>query len=380
MDPNKLVIGTAFYLGMSFAILLLSGWRLMTVGGVLGALFFLILVDVPRPWIVELILGAGMGSFISWLGSLGKHKLGPYLRPYIDPDSWEIAAARSPLSPDERLDRLTLANSAAAGASAFGLLSLVLFTRKFWEEMTVESLLASLVIAWFGISFLDLVTGKGYYLATESTTKDDQSERSASTHSIYKALKVGIVVLVLAVLMKIFEDLLEKGVTGENKSGYLLLMLNSLTAGVVTYYWIAAVQYRESSVARASAVSSTMLGVVLTFIPSLLIYSPDPNHPGYAIFIFPILFALFFGILLFGLYAYAGGWAIGFFRRVKPVALRVMLGLIPVAILYTLILVLWMRTERYPLTPHHWLQHFMAVAGWGLGLWLNKRTERILGG
>jgi hypothetical protein len=89
-----------------------------------------------------------------------------------------------------------------------------------------------------------------------------------------------------------------------------------------------------------------------------------------------MLLAIFFGFLLFGLYAFAGGLAIVAGWGI-PIAWRAMVGLLPVALLYTLCTVLLAPKFAMPMTLNLWLQHVMMVAGWGLGLWSNQKTETV---
>lgn len=134
-----------------------------------------------------------------------------------------------------------------------------------------------------------------------------------------------------------------------------------------------------------------MLGAILTFIPilivCLLVFSEDflqgqPSERRSTVFlivILAIIASLLYGALLFGSYAFAGGLAIQF-RGFMPVALRIILCLIPVAFLYTLMLYISYRKLDIPMTLGDWLQNVLMVTGWGLGLWLNKKTESVLGG
>ena len=399
MDPNNIVIGTALYLGMIGAIVLLNGWRLVAAGGILGTLLFPLVLEgphPPHPKIVQLALGALMGCGIAYVGGLVKENLGPHLRPFIDPDSWETAAVRTPLSLEERRDRVVVANSAAAGASAFGLLSIVgskvlslLFSGELHKILSTEKvavwLLTSGVIAWLGISFLYLITG------TDHHDTEEEPSKTATNPSVSNWLRFGIILFTFSVMEQIIEDLLKEGLWAEEGTGIMTLLVNSLTAAVVTYYWVAATQLREPSVAKASAFSCTILGAILTFpffgFHLLLLVTPGGGNVGGKLIwamILAVVCSVLFGILIFGLYAFAGGLAIGSGRNM-PVAARVMLGLLPVAALYTLITVYGLR-QIEPLldqkdslvTLNDWLQHIMQALGWGLALLLNKRTERAL--
>jgi hypothetical protein len=97
--------------------------------------------------------------------------------------------------------------------------------------------------------------------------------------------------------------------------------------------------------------------------------------------------ALFFGLVLFGLYAYAGGFALERLR-VRPLAGRIAVGIFAVAIVQTTLQVLvtaflgdvLTTPGRPPVATNarDWSVHMAMAAGWVLGLWVDPGTERAL--
>jgi hypothetical protein len=395
MDFSKFVYGSVYYVGMFLVVLFVSGWRLLAIGAISGAVVFPILFGGRQPFIVELLLGAVMGFFLSWLGSLGKEKLRPYLRAYIDPDSWdtetERAAGLLPLSPEERSVRWTLVNSAAAGSSSAGLLS-VWISETLNQELSFQQLLeqfsgwllTTVVITWVGVSLFSWTSGKS----------DKQGAVQSGTWA-----KVGFLALLLTMSQDIIKNLIEKGFQIKDGIGIWILLVNSLTAGAVTYYWTAGTQLRQRSIAWRAALSSSILGGMMMFPPAFIFFLKifpfsfgSSYLQGEILFSFLVtiilaaLISFGFGVFLFGMYAFAGGSAIRFGGAI-PAALRVLLGLIPVAAFYMIFLYGLQIFLRQYGTPDHkslplewkdWFHPFTGVLGWSLGLWSNQKFKRVV--
>jgi hypothetical protein len=350
-----------------------------------------ILAGGRLPFMQKLILGAGMGFFLSWLGSLAKEGLRPHLRAYIEPDSWDIgtegAARPLALSPEERSVRWTLANSAAAGSSAAGLLLVWisetlnqnLSFQQFREQFSVW-LLTTVVIAWVGISLFSWTSG----------TSDKQGAVRSGTW-----IKVGFLAFLLAMSQEIIGNMIEKGFQLKDGIGVWILLMNSLTAGIVTYYWVAGAQLRQRSIAWRAAFSSSMLGGMMVFPPAFVFFFlifpfsfGSGNQLGnFLVTIFLAAFISFaFGVFLFGLYAFAGGSMIRFGRSI-PAAFRVLLGLIPVAAFNMIFLYgsqIFLKQYGPPgnnsLAPEwkDWFHPFAEVLGWSLGLWSNQGFSKVV--
>jgi hypothetical protein len=391
MDFGKSVLGSVYYSGMFLAVLFIGGRRLLVVGGVTGAVFFPFLLESPHPFVIMVLLGAAMGALLAWLGSLAREGLSPYLSPYIDPDSWapgtNRAAGAPPASSEERSIRLTLANAAAAGASSAGLLSIWLAEvlsqelrfKQLFEQLS-GSLLTIVVIAWVGVSLFNV----------------NSNNPGATPQGIW--IKAGLLAFLLAISQEIIGNLMEKGLQLKDGVGIWILLVNSLMAGVVTYYWTAAAQLRQRSIARRATFSSSLLGGLMVFPPLaivLLTVIPVSGSGGkgqemlFFLLVMVLLAAvvsLFYGFLFFGLNALVGTVAIRF-RGAFPVALRVLIGLLLVAALYVVILFgvrAWLRSRLGPgdaswlLQWQDGLQPFAEAVGWGAGLWLQPGFKRVM--
>jgi hypothetical protein len=195
-------------------------------------------------------------------------------------------------------------------------------------------------------------------------------------------------------------NLMEKGLQSKDGMGVWILLVNSLTAGVVTYYWIAWAQLRQRSIAWRAAFSSSMLGGLMMFPLAaffILKISPDYPTPGYkagenlvfllVIILLAAVISLFYGFFFLGLNAFAGGSALQFGGTLPVAALRILLGLIPVAavsaffIYLSQVLVLRRLAPENTLWLMDWkdcLHPFIGPIGWSLGLWLNPGFERVV--
>lgn len=395
MDISKFVCGSVYYFGMFLVVLFVSGGRLLAIGAISGAVVFPILWSGPLPFMGKLGAGALMGFLLSWLGSLAKERLRPYLRAYIDPDSWDIGTERAvgplPLTPEERSVRWTLANSAAAGSSSAGLLLLWisetlnqnLSPQQFFEQLFVW-LLTSMVIAWIGVSLF----------SSSSGISDKQRTAQSGTWG-----KVGFLALLLAMSQEIIGNLLEKGFQIKDGIGAWILLMNSLSAGVVTYYWTAGAQLRQRSITRRAAFSSSLLGMLMIFPPAFFFFFRilpssfgSSNKQGEILLFFLLIIILaaaigfYWGFIFFGLNALAGGSMIRFGGPL-PAALRVLLGLIPVAACHLFLFYVSRDLVLSRLTPDNtplgldwrdWVHPFAGAIGWSLGLWLNPGFERVV--
>jgi hypothetical protein len=206
------------------------------------------------------------------------------------------------------------------------------------------------------------------------------------------------VVFTVLVLLDVLKDGIAAGLEAEEGRGLYILASNCLVAGVVTFYLASAVLYRAPSVAlRATEASTTFgalltlplafyLGVALAF--GLAASSGKPlSELGKEILfgsiIFMVLLAIYFGLLLFGLYALCGGLALGRLR-VKPVALRAAIGLLPLAVIYACFaaalvkMVPSVMTEGATLTATDLSAQTAMVLGWCLGLLLDSGSDRVL--
>lgn len=398
LDSLKGLVSIVLTLGLFAPIFLLKGWTRLAAGSAAGALLFCALRAFSGKGFQGggLLSGAIAGLLISLAGAYVKEKLWPKrLRPVIVPEAWEPAAGLEPLTAEDKHSRLNVATSAAASASAFGLVAVAIFEQDFWKGLTAGDLIFKLVVSgvvgWIGARSFDpirhLTVGKGRRHEEESEAGILNIRRQAVKPSLRTQLKIAVIVLFGLVTGDFWKDILKHGLEATGGLGVYVLVANTLTAGVVTYYWSAAVQYRAPSVAWRAAVSSTTLGAVITSPFALLaalshvaVARPGGNLPNPAgAFLF---YALFFGVVLFGSYAMSGGWALGLGRR-WPVHWRVFAGLIPVVIIYTvaggLLTPLSLHIE---LAMSDWLQllagNLMMAVGWALGIWLDKGSGRAL--
>ncbi|MBI4763950.1 MAG: hypothetical protein HY787_05020 [Deltaproteobacteria bacterium] len=392
MDFSKFVFGSVYYLGMFLTILIVGGRRLIVIGTISGAVVFPILLGGLQPLVVELLAGAILGFIFSWMGSLVKEKLEPYLRVYIDPDAWMVETGKvagiPPLSPEEKSVRLTLASAAAAGASTAGLLLLWISERsipklpsqQLFEQLFIW-LLTIVVMAWVGTSLFNLPLG--------ASKRPDGVQRGKTW------VKVSLLAFLLAISQEVIGNLLEKGLQLKNGVGVWILLVNGLTAGVVTYYWTAGAQLRQRSIARRAAYYSTWLGGLMIFPPmafiSLKILPYTASRQEVILyFLLAIILAsaisLIYGFLFFGLNALAGGAALRWVGTI-PAAPRLLLGLIPVAALSAIFFYVSQTFLLTGLTPDQkplaldwwdWVHPFTGPLGWSLGLWVNPEFARLV--
>jgi hypothetical protein len=196
-------------------------------------------------------------------------------------------------------------------------------------------------------------------------------------------------------------NMMEKGLQMRNGLGIWTLLVNSLAAGVATYYWTACAQLRHRSIARRAGSSSSLLGGLMLFPPMLILVllavpfwssggSTYKSEGMLFYFLLSIFLAAaiswFYGILFLGLNAFLGGMAI---RRgwAIPAALRVLIGLLPVAALnvafmYGINALMSARgmlgNTPLPLVWQDWLHPFASALGWSLGLLSNPGFERVM--
>jgi hypothetical protein len=144
----------------------------------------------------------------------------------------------------------------------------------------------------------------------------------------------------LVFLLSLQPTLLHECVGEVVMKGDALATLSVLNAAIfpafVTYYWSAALQQRERSVARQAGLSSTCFGALVWWaapvVNGLSWLQPSRTDEG-ALFIafafaVAVVFYVVFGVLVDGTLAYAGGWALDRARRseVEPWQAVAMLG------------------------------------------------------
>jgi hypothetical protein len=198
-----------------------------------------------------------------------------------------------------------------------------------------------------------------------------------------------LLVLFFMLQLTVLHGTLEERVHEGDATASLQILLAALPAGVITYYWCAALQAGDASVMRRSGAAATLAGTLLTGLPLFL---------GVTIFtgvkfaaagakltaLVPALLlllalaipgALVFGVLMMGISAYAGGWMIDRSRRLSlaPAACVALIGvgLCLASLVLIATAVLLMRMIHVPLDAEN--QRNLAFTlviqvGWTAGL------------
>lgn len=409
-----ILLGVAFVAGLLAATLRLTGRRrdIAAAGwGSLSALAAYGLGFREEGWYWAIPAGAIIGWLFTAGWDLTRDSIWPTLRPIVAPDHWDLAATRPPLAPAERQTRTRVALSAAAGASGVGLMVVCGFEQACRSNVIGPSLavylVISLVVAWLSARFLEPIQDVALPRTNQRSTPDPAATNEASSRwrSVLgrNPVQYSVLTFVLLVLGDIGSDVLKHGLQAGGGAGVLVFLLNSLGAGVVTYYWAAAVLLRAPSVARRATYTTTIIGALIA-APFTLVYvlrilpivpsGSGPSMQSQALFVLLIGALIFlgssilFGLLLFGLYAYGGGLALDRLR-ITPVAWRVAAGLLPVALLYTLLLLLVLTllrtllarngvTVEVALPASGWFTQAAMAVGWSLGLWADAHSERAL--
>lgn len=352
-------------------------------------------------------------ALLGWLFATGwdflREVAWPRLAPILAPGHWDLAQTQPPVSAPQRRARWSVALSAAAGAAGVGLMVVCGFDSSCRSEVIGPSLAAylilSAVLAWLGARFLDpirevVLPGAEPHRAPDPTGEDRPTDGRGAGIGLTRG-QFGILSLVGLLILHVGGDFIGRGLQAQGGAGPLVLLLNSLVAGVVTYYWVSAAVLRAPSVARRAAYTTTTIGALIATPFALLVALRAMTvieFPGMSIqaqgFIALLVGALFllgttviFGLVLFGLYAYAGG--LGLDRlRFRPLVWRVAIGVFAVAIVQTLLqflLLVLLGDITDPGAPParmkaaDWLVHVAMAAGWVLGLWVDPSTERALG-
>lgn len=257
-------------------------------------------------------------------------------------------------------------------------------------------LVISVVAVWLSARFLEPIVDvirRGTGSAPDPAGKTELSDRSPAL-SGRNRVQFSILLFVVLVAGDVAVDLFKHGLQASDGTGVVTLLINSLVVGVVTYYWVAAISLHAPSVARQAAHATTVVGALLTapiaVVQALRVMAalePSPYAGQYLLgqLLFMLLagaltllgLSLFFGIILFGLYAYGGGLALDRLL-ITPVALRVTVGLLPVATLYTLLVLLFAARLNIELVTANWLAQAAMVAGWALALLVDPRSQRAL--
>lgn len=334
----------------------------------------------------------------------------PRLAPIIAPGRWDLAKTRPPVSARQRRDRWSVTLSAAAGAAGVGLMVVCGFDSSCRSEVIgpnlVGYLILSAALAWLGARFLDpirdvVLPGGERRPAPDPPGEDRPTDGRSAGIGLTRG-QLGILSLVGLVILHVGGDFIGKGLQAQGGAGPLVLLINSLVAGVVTYYWASAAVLRAPSVARRAAYTTTAIGALIATPFALLVALRAMRvieFPGMALQVqalvalligalFLLAIAITFGLVLFGLYAYAGGLALDRLRF-RPLAGRVAIGVFAVAVIQTLFQLLLfvllgdiLTAAGEPAVKMNAADRFVHVAmaaGWVLGLWVDPSSERTLG-
>lgn len=353
------------------------------------------------------------GALLGWLFTAGwdflREIAWPRLAPIIAPGHWDLATTRPPVGARQRRDRWSVTLSAAAGAAGIGLMVVCGFDASCRSEVVGPDLagylVLSAVLAWLGARFLDpvrdvVLPDTERRPAPGPPGEDTPTGGRAAAIGLTRG-QIGILSLVGLLLLHVGGDFIGKGLQAQGGAGPFVLLINSLVAGVVTYYWAAAAVLRAPSVARRAAYTTTAIGgliaapfalvVGLRAMAAITFSGTSPQAQALvALLIGALIFlgiAILFGLVLFGLYAYAGGLALDRLR-LTPLAWRIAIGVFAVAIVQTMLQLLVMASLKstlaaagqppVELTAGDWLVHVAMAAGWVLGLWVDPATERTL--
>ena len=353
---------------------------------------------------VMLLLGAGLMRVSARL-KIGPSNLAALIRGALSPRYWTDPPAPPP-SVSDFTKRWFVAVAAATGAVIGNLITDGKFIHSLVDAFTPARIVFTLLITVVSMTLIgpveEYIFGSRFAAPTtpartgaehEAQQEEADAETSRFEHMMQlmspRAFGRFLLVLFFMLQLTVLHGTLEERVHEGDASASLQILLAALPAGVITYYWCAALQLGVPSVTRRSTVASTLAGTLMTGLPlfvGVIIFTGVTYAAAGAKFtalasallvllILAIPGSIVLGVLTMGLFAISGGWMIDRSRRLSlsPVASVAMIGaglcLASGALILVVSLLLTMMHVHLDATTQRDLTLTVVIqVGWTIGL------------
>jgi len=285
---------------------------------------------------------------------LGRTTMAALLRGTLSPRYWTDPPSPPP-SVADFTKRWFVAVAAATGSVIGTLITDGKFIHILLEAFSPARIIFTLLVTVVSITLIgpveEYIFGSRFAAARPAAEAGEEHETHEAEPSRFehmmqlmspRAFGRFMLVLFFMLQLTVLHGTLEERVHEGDATASLQILLAALPAGVITYYWCAALQAGAASVMRRSGAAATLAGALLTGLPLFMgvtIFTGVKFAAAGAkvtalapalllLLALAIPGALVFGLLMMGISAYAGGWMIDRSRRLSlaPAACVALIG------------------------------------------------------